>query len=75
VAILLKIQSDSKFVFKRLLGEYHVDVFYGNQLINGSPFKIKVCDPNKIKVTPALFGLVNQAIRFEGKIILNVLYY
>ena len=53
-------------LFLNFLGDYYIDVFYGNQLVNGSPFKINVCDPNRIKVTPALFGLVNQVVKFEG---------
>ena len=47
------------------IGEYYVDVFYANQLVNGSPFKSNVFDPSKIKITATLFGIVEQVVKFE----------
>ena len=40
-------------------------MFYANQLVNGSPFKCNVFDPNKIKIVPCLFGVVDQPVKFE----------
>lgn len=42
-----------------------MDIFYANQLVNGSPFKCNVFDPTKIKVTPTLYGVVDQVVKFE----------
>ena len=55
---------------KLFLGEYYIDIFYANQLVNGSPFKCNVFDPNKIRVVPCLFGVVDQPVKFEGTFIL-----
>lgn len=48
------------------IGEYYIDVFYANQLVNGSPFKCNVYDPARIKIVPCLFGVVDQIAKFEG---------
>lgn len=47
------------------IGEYYIDVFFANQLVNGSPFKCNVYDPTKIKIVPCLFGVVDQLAKFE----------
>lgn len=47
------------------IGEYYVDVFFANQLVNGSPFKCNVFDPNKIRMIPTLNGMVDQMVKFE----------
>jgi hypothetical protein len=35
-------------------------------MVNGSPFKCNVYDPNKIKIKPCLLGVVGQIVKFEG---------
>ena len=56
--------------FFKIKGEYYIDVFYANQLVNGSPFKCNVFDSSKIKVTPNLTGVVDQIVKFEGMFII-----
>ena len=53
-------------IMKIFKGEYYIDMFYANQLVSGSPFKCNVFDPNKIKIVPCLFGVVDQPVKFEG---------
>ena len=48
------------------IGEYYIEVFYGNQLVAGSPFKSNVFDPSHIKIVPCLHGIVDQIAKFEG---------
>ena len=48
------------------IGEYYIEVFYGNQLVAGSPFKSNVFDPSHIKIVPCLHGIVEQIAKFEG---------
>jgi hypothetical protein len=56
-------------------GEYYIDVFYANQLTNGSPFKSNVFDPSKIKITPNHSGVVGQVVKFEGDLVILVFFY
>ena len=55
-------------------GEYYIDVFYANQLTNGSPFKSNVFDSSKIKITPNHSGVVGQVVKFEGDLVIIILF-
>lgn len=47
------------------IGEYYIDVYVSNQLIQESPFKLNVFDSNKIILKPVNFGFINKQVNFE----------
>lgn len=47
------------------VGETYIDVFYGDELVYGSPFKVNVFDTNRIQVSNIDGGIVGYLIRFH----------
>ncbi|CAM4895437.1 unnamed protein product [Rotaria socialis] len=47
------------------VGETYIDVIYGDEVVNGSPFKVNVFDTNQIKVSNIDGGLVGHLVRFH----------
>lgn len=49
----------------REVGETYIDIFLGDQLVNGSPFKVNVFDIHQIHVSNILDGLVGHLVKFD----------
>jgi hypothetical protein len=49
------------------IGDYYIDIFWDNNLINNTPYKCNIFDPSKIKITPTLSGVIGHVVKFEGK--------
>ena len=47
------------------VGETYIDIFLGNELINGSPFKVNVYDVNRIHVSSISYGIVGHIVKFN----------
>jgi filamin len=47
------------------VGETYIDILLGNELINGSPFKVNVFDVNQIHVSNTLGGIVGRLVKFD----------
>jgi filamin len=47
------------------VGETYIDIFLGNEIINGSPFKVNIFDVNQIHVSNILGGIVGHSVKFD----------
>ncbi|CAF3728092.1 unnamed protein product [Rotaria sp. Silwood1] len=47
------------------VGETYIDVFLGNELISGSPFKVNIFDINQIHVSNIDAGMVGHLVKFH----------
>ncbi|CAF2820839.1 unnamed protein product [Rotaria sp. Silwood2] len=47
------------------VGETYIDVFLGNELVNGSPFKVNIFDINQIHVSNIDAGTVGHLVKFH----------
>ena len=47
-------------------GNHHIDVEYGNVIIQGSPFRMKTFDPTKVMVTGVKDGVIGKQSSFVG---------
>jgi hypothetical protein len=49
----------------REVGETYIDIFLGDQLVNGSPFKVNVFDIHQIHISNILDGIVGHLVKFD----------
>jgi len=47
------------------IGETYIDIFLGDELVNGSPFKVNVFDINQIHVSNINDGIVGHLMKFD----------
>jgi filamin len=47
------------------VGETYIDIFLGNELVNGSPFKVNVFDINQIHVSNINSGIIGHLVKFD----------
>ena len=47
------------------VGETYIDVFHGDELVNGSPFKVNIFDVNQILVSNIETGVVGHPVNFD----------
>jgi filamin len=47
------------------VGETYIDIFLGDQLVNGSPFKVNIFDIHQIRVSNLTDGIVGHLVKFD----------
>lgn len=47
------------------VGETYIDIFVGNELVPGSPFKVNIFDVNQIRVSNIHDGIIGHPIKFD----------
>lgn len=47
------------------VGETYIDVFLGNEIVHGSPFKVNIFDVNQLHISNILDGIVGHPIKFD----------
>ena len=47
------------------MGETYIDIFLGDELINGSPFKVNIFDVDQIKISNLHDGLIGRWVKFH----------
>jgi len=47
------------------VGETYIDIFFGDELVNGSPFKVNTFDINQIHVSNIDSGIVGHLVKFH----------
>jgi filamin len=47
------------------VGETYIDIFLGNELVSGSPFKVNIFDTNQIHVSNINNGIIGHLVKFD----------
>jgi filamin len=47
------------------VGETYIDVFLGNELVHGCPFKVNIFNTDKIRVSNINGGIVGHLVKFD----------